>query len=475
MKKIISMLLAFAIMITFMVPVMASSSTSADMGLKNAIKAVKEKIDIPEDCNKFTYNIYNQEGLISWNLGWSNEESQKSINVTIDENNLITNYNSYDNKSYEKKIPKYTKEQGLEIAEKFINKLDPKLLQQYKLIENNANSYYTDSEYNFNYTRQKDEINYSMNNINVNINSYTGEVTNYNCNFSKNTTFEDASKIISIEQAKKAFIEKLGLKLVYNVKTENEKTSTYLAYIPKNPNKYIDALTGEAETTDNRYGIYYDEDMVMAQKSMVRSAAGETANIALTPDEINAIDGMSGLLSKDDIDKKLRANDFLNLDSEFTLTNAYLSKDRRNNETLIWSFSYTKKINKDTNETRAVSVSVDARSGEIQNFWTYYPSVVGAKPQKTKDQAKEISDDLLKSIIPSNYSNFKYDDNYFNYVDDKTKNQFTFRYVRVENDIECPSDYVNITYDNLSGNVIGMDSNWNKNLKFDAPKPAISI
>jgi hypothetical protein len=470
LKKIISLLLAVAIIITFMAPVLASSSTSADMGLENAIKAVKEKIVIPKDYNKFTYNINNQDGLNSWNLGWNNEESQKFINVTIDENNMITNYYSYQYTAFEKKIPTYSKEQGRVIGEKFINKLNPKLLSQFKLNENDANTYYSDREYNFSYTRQKDGINYAMNNINVIVNSYTGEVTNYNCNYSKNTSFEDTSKVISIEQAKKAFIEKLGLKMVYNVKTENGKTVTYLAYIPKNSYKYIDAITGDVETTDSRYGIYYDS----AKMSEKMSYSGADSIVALTPDEVDAIKGMSGLMSKDDVDKQLRATSFFNLDSEFTITNGYLSKDWRNNESLIWYLNYTKIINKDTNETRQVTVSVDAKSGDIQNFWTYYPAVKDAKPQKTEEQAKVICDDVLKSLLPSNYANFKHDDSYNNYVD-STQNQFSFRYVRVENGLDCPSNYINITYDNLSGNVSNMDSNWTKNLKFDAPKSTISI
>ena len=475
MKKFISMLLAVAMVITFLTPVMADSSTSTDLGLENAIKAVKDKIEIPKDCDKFTYNINNQNGLNSWRLGWSNEETQKNINVTIDENNLITNYNSYEYAAYEKKIPKYSKEQGREIAEKFINNLDPKLLPQYKLREN-ADTNNSDREYYYNYTRQKAGINYSTNNIRVNVNSYTGKVTSYHCNFIKDMTFEDASKIISLEQAKKAFVEKLGLKLVYIVKNDNEKFTTYLAYIPKDFKKYIDALTGEVETQFGREGIYYTD---MNAKASLMAGGSSNANVALTPDEISAIKGIANVISKEDADKKVRAISFLNLDSEFKLSNAYLSKGWSSSDLFIWSLTYTKVINKETNQTREIQVSVEAKSGEVQNFWTNYPSVEGAKPQKTEKQAKAICDEVLKNLVPSNYSKVKFDDTYdSNSIYDgkyEQNSRFTFRYVRVENGLECPDDYINITYDNLSGNVTNMDSNWTRNLKFDAAKPTISI
>ncbi len=471
MKKIISMMLAVAMVITFMTPVMASGSASTDMGLENAIKAVKEKIVIPDDCKKFTYNINNRNGVNSWNLGWSNEETQKYINVSIDENNIITNYNSYEYTTYEKKIPKYSKEQGREIAEKFINNIDPKLLPQYKLTENNDMNT-SDSEYNFYYTRQKNGINYEMNNLHVNVNSYTGKVTNYYSNFTSGTSFEDASKIISIDKAKKAFIDKLGLKLVYMVKTENEKPVTYLAYIPKDSNKYIDAVTGEVETGYTNYGRYYS---LMDEKATMMMASGANANVALTPDEISAVKGMANLMSKEDADKKARGISFFNLDSGYELTDAYLSKGWNSSDLLIWSLSYSKVINKDTNQTREISVSIEAKSGDIQNFWTYYPSVEGAKPQKTKEQAKAICDDMLKDLIPNNYAKLKFDDTYSNSYEDKTQNSFTFRYVRMENGLECPSNYVNISYDNLSGNVTNMDSNWIRNLNFVDSNSKISL
>lgn len=479
MKKIISMILAVAMLITFMAPVVASSSTSTDKGLENAIKAVKAKIDIPKECTKFTYDINNYNGINSWNLGWSSEDTQKYIYVTIDENNLITRYNTYDNDkgSYEKKIPKFTKGQGLDIAEKFITKLDTKLLSQFKLIER-TNSYLSDREYIFNYVRQVNGIDYNQNSISIYINKYTGLVTEYSCNYNKNVNFEDASKIINLEQAKKAFADKLGLKLAYLTKNENDKLVTYLAYIPKNAHKYIDALTGEVETG---YDYYYGN---MVEKTMSADIKGDSgyirSQVNLTPDELEAVKGMTDILSREDADKKIRAINLLNLDDQFKLTEAYLNKSYRQSDSFTWFLYYTKVINKDTNESRTVSVSIDAKSGEIENFSTNYSAAKDAKPQKTREQAKLICEDTLKSLIPSKYAKLKYDETFDNNSEyyakyEEAQNQFTFRYVRMENGIECPNNYINISYDNLSGNVVYLYSNWDKDLKFDAPKDIIPI
>ncbi len=467
MKKIISIMLVVTILITFMSPVMASSSVTTDKGLENAIKVVKSKIDIPADCKKFTYNIYNQDGAVIWNLSWSNEELQKYIYVTIDQNNFISSYSSYQySANYDKKIPKYSRSQGKEIAEKFIEKLNPKLLEEFKLIENNNIS--EEREYFFNYVRQVNGVAYENNSININVNNYTGQVSNFYCNYSLKTKFEPADKIISLEQAKKNFIDKLGLKLVYNIKSDKDKIVSYLAYVPKDSSKYIDAVTGEVEKMQN--GGFYYTGAIMEKAAYVSDAAV----VVLTPDELKAVDDMSGLIAKEELDTKLRGMSLFKLDSEFSLASAELRKDWRNTNSLIWYMRYTKVINKETKQLREVSISADAKNGDILDFWTYYDVPADTKPQKTKEEARKISDDVIMNLIPSHYSEVKYDDTYNIYEETENK-QYSFRYVRVKNGLECPSDYIVISFDNLSGNINSVSSNWTKDLKFDDPSKAIPV
>lgn len=471
MKRIISMLLVVIMTITFMVPVMASDETSADNALANAIKAVKEKIEIPKDCNKFNYNINSEGDMTSFNLEWTNDSEGKTINVTIDENNLIRHYYWYDRStnSYEKKIPKFSEDQGLEIAEKFINNLDSKLLKQYKLIKQN-NTYREDNEYIFNYVREANGIKYYSNNIRININKFTGVVSNYNCTHSRQVTFEDASKLISNEQAKKAFIDKLGLKLVYMIKTKDKKQTSYLAYVPKYSNKYIDGLTGEVEDITEYY-LFDEMGIKYEAKSMAASAAG--VNINLTPEEIDAVKSMSDVMSKENADKKVRGISFFGLDDGFKLTNSYLSKDWRDNESFIWYFNYTKEISKDKVLYR--DIQIDAKTGELQSFGFNGSQDEGTKPKKTEEEAKAFCEDVLKSLMASKYDKLKYDDSYSNSFEKNTQDYFTFRFVRMENGVECPDNYVQVTYDNLTGNVNRANSNWSKNITFEVPKDTIAI
>lgn len=472
MKKFISMLLVVAILAAFMIPVMAAdSSTQVDKELQNAIKFVKSKIDIPKECTKFNYNIYNRNDQIVWSLGWTDVESQKSINVQVNEDNFISSYNSYDNlQNDSKKIPKFSKEQANKVADDFINHMDSTLPGKFKLNDTTANDY--NGGYSVNYIRQENGIKFKTNFINVIVNSYTGKVTGYTCIYSKNTKFEDASKIISLNQAQKAFAEKLGLKLVYKVKTEKDKPVTYLVYVPKTTNKYIDAITGDIETSNSR--MYEYGESALAEKMAVMDAAGVVSNIALTPDELDAVNGISNLITKDEADKKLRSIGNLNLDSSYKLTNSYLGKDWRNSNSLAWTLSYSKVLDESKKLTKSVQITIDARTGAFIEFWSDNMASAGAVPQKSAEQAKAICDEALKTLLPDVYAKVKYDNSNVT-KDSKLENSYSFRYVRNENGLECPDNYISISYDNLLGEIRSFYTYWGKDLKFADPKNVISV
>ncbi len=474
MKRFISMLLVFAVLVVFMIPAMAADgSATLDKELQSAIKFVKSKIDIPKECTKFSYDIFNSNDRIGWSLAWNDKDSKKEVNVQVDEDNFISSYNTYDyTQNGGKKIPKYSREQALKTAEQFVNRLNPKLLDKFKL--NDTNIYeYNGGGYNLNYVRQENGIKFESDYINVSVNCYTGKVISYICNYSKKTRFEDASKVISLNQAQKAFAEKLGLKLVYNVKFDNDKCETYLSYVPKETKKYIDAVTGEVETSTN-YRMYEDDLSSRAEKMAVMDASGTVSNVALTPDELEAVNDISNLITKETVDKKLRSIGNFNLDSSFKMTNAYLGKDWRNSNSLAWTLTYTKVLDESKKLTREVQITVDAKSGDLIEFWTNYMPQAGAVPQKTPEQAKAICEDTLKALMPDIYAKVKYDDSNITY-DSKPENFYSFKYIRMENGIECPDNYISISYDNLSGNIDSFYTYWAKELKFADPKNIITV
>jgi hypothetical protein len=474
MKKIISAVLTIALMVTCAIPAMAAEST--DKELENAIRSAKAKIAVPADCSKFSYYINTQnDNKKVWSLSWNSTNYSKSVSVSIDSTGFISSFYSYTSYDYEKKLPKYTKEQGQKIAETFINKINPGLISKYKLVPN-INQYYDSNSYNYTYIRQVNGIPFNRDSINISVNNKTSEINNFNCQYS-DLVFPSASKAINTEAAQKAFTDKLGLKLVYLSKQENDKISTYLAYIPKDTNKYIDAETGEVKDNYYMYGPYYGTAGAEL-KSMANSNAVASN---LSPEEVEAVKNVSNLISKEDADKKVRALSFLNMDEGFTLNRFELSRDWRDPKGVLWNLGYSKPNKDNPNITRSVDVTMDAKTGEIVSFWTYYTPDKDAKAKLTREQARAAIDESLKTVLGSKYSKVKYDSSYYDYYAQmgKTPNDpldsYTFRYNRVENGIEFPNNAVTVNYDNLTGNITNVSRDWNNDLTFVDPKNVIPL
>jgi hypothetical protein len=124
-------------------------------------------------------------------------------------------------------------------------------------------------------------------------------------------TFPAKDKAISMEKAQSAYKDKLGLLLVYSSKTEDKKIKTYPVYSPKYSNAFIDALTGEKVDIFSN-GLYfggYNESgySLDIQFTMAKGKADAPADVQLSPDEIKAIEEASKLISKEDMEKKLRS------------------------------------------------------------------------------------------------------------------------------------------------------------------------
>lgn len=474
MKKIISAVLTIALMATCAMPTMAAEST--DKELESAIRSAKAKITVPADCSKFSYYVNNQESKKVWNLSWNSTNYSKAVNVTIDSTGFISNYYSYLSNDYEKKLPKYTREQGQKTAEAFMNKVNPGLISKYKLVPVN-NQYYDNNIYNYTYIRQVNGIPFNRDTMNITVNNKTGEVNNFNCQYSPELVFPSTSKVLSAEEAQKAFTDKLGLKLVYLSKSEKNKITTYLAYIPKDNNKYIDAETGEVKDNYYMYGPYFGS--AGAEMKAMSNVKEDVSN--LSPEEVEAVKNVSNLITKEDADKKVRALSFLNMDESFKLSSFELSKDWRDPNGVLWRINYNKTNKDNPNNSRSVGVTMDAKTGEITDLWTYYTPEKDAKAKLTKEQAKAAIEDIMKTVLGSKYSQIKYDNSSYDYdiymakAPNEPQNNYTFRYNRIENGIEFPNNVVTVSYDNLTGNITNISREWYNDVTFAQPKNVIPL
>ncbi len=440
-----------------------------DNGLQDAVKTVKSKITIPSSYTEFNYRNGTEGDRKIWTLDWNSKEDVGSISVSVDDKgNILRYYNSIpNNNTYKKKLPKVSKQDARIKAENFIKKMNADLLNQITYFENTQQNIMGNT-YSFHFLRLVNGIKYPENHIFVEVNFETGDIQSYSLNWTEGLNFPSKDKVISLEKAKSAYVEKLGLRLTYSYKTEDKKILTYPVYSPLYNNSFVDAITGEKVDifTDGIYfGGYGDADYLLS-KTFNESSKGDSGrDVPLTPDEIKAIEEVSKLISKEDMEKKLRGLIVLGLSNDFTVTSTSLDKDWTNPESFVWNF-YFAKDSKDTKTgPETVNVSADAKTGEIKNFWISSRSNENDDVKYDKDASKAEVEEFLKEIQSDKFKQTEYQEIFQQPVyplanNEEKPREYTFKYTRKVNGIFFPSNSISVGFDAVKGKITNYNMNW---------------
>ncbi len=469
MKRKIALFLS-VLMVFMMIPIIGFGEE--DKGLEAAITAAKTKLEIPKSFTNFNYDIYNKDNEEIWSLRWSSSNEQEgSIEVSVDKDGKIINYYYYrPYQKTEKKFPNYTKEAAKKISDEFIKKIDKDLWKELRYEKKDRNDTMS-SAYYFNYIRLVNEIPFYDNEVAVEINKESGEVLSYRCNYTKNVTFPEKKGIVSLEKAQKAYMEELGLQLMYREDYKNEKIEPYLIYTTKYRSNYgIDAFTGK-KTKINMPIIYYKNGVMEDGAKTLE----ENKSIDLTPEEIEAVKKVSSLLSKEEAMNSAKKFELLGITSDFKLNYASLNKNWRDKNKFEWYLSYEYE-NKEKKESKYVNVGMDATNGEIIQFNVFRDYDKNAKVQYNKEDGKKEAEAFLKKYYPQKYSLLKYDDfNEADFVQGGEKPQYyNFKFTRMVNEVPSEDQYLNIGYDAISGKIVNLNSQW-YDVKFPDASKVVSM
>ncbi len=410
MKRLLSFLLI--VMLLFMGTITVTADTSnnnSKIDLKRAIEIAKESFDLNTEGYDFNQNYHETpEGIKQWSLGWSSPENDENMSVTVDADtgDIINMYfwkPSYNNPP---KIAKYKREDAIKAADKIIKKLQPDKSKEVKLLEptllNSGPEY---DSYNIQYVRQVNGVSFQGNGMYVGIDKNTLELKNYSLTWYKDE-IPHPFKSLSIEEGKKAFNEKNELELTYIIRYDNKIKSNkaILVYNLKNGNRPIDAFTGEPIKN-----VYYSYDMAAGGAD-----GGNMKEEALTPEELKATEAVSEYITKEDALKIGEKYALINKNQNLTYSSLYSYNDGRSAQ---WSFSWDYS-NPKTNEYAYSSISIDAITGEILNFYkgdSSFDKQYQDEPKYTIKQSKELSEKFLKEIAPDKFAQTEYKDNEISY------------------------------------------------------------
>lgn len=235
---------------------------SSLLSKEKAIEALKKIIQIDEKyklASSSLSNGYPKGANPVWQFSWDyNDETKKTYGylggsvdaVTGEITSLYMSGSEFEPDM--STAPKYSKEDAKILAEDFIKKVQPEKFSSTEY-RNYNNEYEETTEkptyYNFNYIRKSDGIVCPFNRINISVNAYSGQITNYALDWF-DINLPKPENLISLEEAYKSLYSELDFSLKYIKKQEywKETSSTpeiKLVYMLDNLTGLIDAKTGE--------------------------------------------------------------------------------------------------------------------------------------------------------------------------------------------------------------------------------------
>lgn len=430
--------------------------------LTEILNDIKQRFVIYDKEATFKYSVNFENEINMYNLSWDSENYNTYIKYGEDKN--VYWYYSYkkdenvtDANIKIKNLPVYDKKGAMVVAEDFIQKSLPKDFKNFKLKINTGTL--NSNIYNF-------EFDYYKNNIPVDgilatalVDAMTGKIVNFSTSLNNSIKYEDTSGIISSAQAKEAYKNQLGIKVIYqsDYDYQNDKINNIkLIYVPNYGREYaIDAKSGK------RINLYKEMyNTTFAEGGSNDKATAESASKPwLTEQEISEIESKADLASLNQAKEKVLSYAIEVLKKDMKVNSAQLYESKLNTSSgYIWSINYIG----ENNESNA-NVQVDAKTLELIGFNSYDYNYNYSENQITSSQIEKSrikAGKILDKYSKINKEKLIIDEMNFEDQTDTKSPYIYVRYNRVENGIEFPENYIDMTYDVSNDRVVSYNQNW---------------
>lgn len=442
-----------------------SSSAGSDNDVANATEAseiskellqdilvdIKKRIVINDDDAKLTYSLSLMDGSAYYDLRWESERSEQYVRYGEDKN--IYSYNYYRNENTKtensiRKLPQYSMEESRTIAKDFINKAFPKEYTNFVLEDEPTVS---DDSYTFGFRYYHKDILVMGVNSFVTVNYIEGKVSEYRTDYLPNIDFENANKIIDIQQAQDAYREQIGLKKIYTFQRDEKKhriDNVRMAYVPTFDIDYaIRAKTGKAEYVDRNFGEPYYDSM---DYEFDRAGA-----VDIQPKEKNEIEKKSGLKSIKQARKQAEKYGLFD-GSNLEVSNANLYERMYSASEYVWSLNFS-------SEKENYTVDLDAKTLDLLAFFEHENR---REEQEIQSQhiidAIKVSDEFITKYAPAHHDKMKLDEKMANLQIGTQGDEVRLMYVRYEGDAFLMEDSIVMAYSIAKKKIVYYNLDWSE-------------
>lgn len=406
MKRIISVVLAVSVLLSFAVPISAESKS-----IEQALAGVKTRIAVPEDYTVFRSSM-TEYGKESYYFNWSNEEGNGNLSVHTDEKGRINSYYlSKDIKtSAYPSLPDISREKAESLATEFLKRSAFELVSndtdKLSLVSTTASQSGGITYYSFIYSRKHNGYEVLNNNAHINVTAYSdiAYVSDASIEWDYNTEFSDDSE--KLDAPEKAYFDVFPIELRYERTYENiiKKLSdgteiiddVVLLYGFKDGAGYISAVDGKKlePEFDDKYRLTAGSGG--ATNESMKEMAADTA---FSEAELAEIERVEGLMSKEEAEKLLRGIPSLALTDKMTVRSIRIYRQRPwyiTDKSNVDDEKFMLNIALRDDETgESANMTVDAECGEIKNIYRY------GGAEKGIADSKSTMDLFIKAVAPT--------------------------------------------------------------------------
>lgn len=453
------------------------SDMSADQRLAEITLKVKETLGIGDEYTEFSGDLWENELAPRWSLNWNREED--SISVEATEDGKITSYYLYKNdesyntnRSFPPSFPAISQEKAQQNAESFLKKV----LTDGETVEfsNQNYGYRSMDTYRFSGTTLLNGLNSPLS-FSINVRSGDGKVTQFYRDSLEGSFIggvPSPTPGAAQEKAGELLKDTLKMRLEYVLDDDDKAV---LRYLPENiDDYYVDAQTGELVNLTELY-------KQVANGETCASAAGGTTNDAvaapeaaadsgasLTQVELEGIAKLEGVLSKEDLNKKLQEIKPLGL-NKYTLASARYIQDKESGDVSA-RMEYTRR---DGDDTWRRTVTCDAKTGVLLGVWSSAPYDKNRTPTVAESTMKETAIQFLKDYWGDDYAKAElYKTSPWEEKSWDANHSFTF--AQKENSYFLPENNLQVSVDITDGTISAFSRNWTEVKEFESPEGILS-
>lgn len=400
MKKVMASILAFALLAGQ--AVFAETDTS---GMENALVTVKSRIEVPADMTEFSSRTWSYaEGETMYGFQWESKDGTKNMDVTADADGNIQDVSIYDQSWYQNtddtpRLYDFSREQAVSLAEDFLRQLVPAAFADENdrfVYDGSAGGNLASSTYSVGFVRTKDGIPVpdSTASVQIRVSAAGGEVTSCSVAWDYDAVFDSAEGLLADGTAD--FQQNFPLELAYrklpadySKNGQKGQDTIILEYtLPGAGAAYIDAKTGAVLREDTRetYKSGGSGGGAVNEAAMAQDA---TADRGLTPEEIQELETVAGLLSTDELTAQLKAMPELKISDTMTGVQYTLTKTEED-----YIYQLTMDDEQDTEKDtvdRYLTASLNAETGEILSIYNGDRNIYVSAERNEDGTAKKLT------------------------------------------------------------------------------------